>query len=223
MNVTKDCKQIYLGNQEIKKVFAGKDLVWEKDPWKNLEPMVVFEKDGYVSFELAQIVKDALDEEPSLKTSYTSIRKDFYPYIGKPINRIEFHSRDRKMDNKSKEFFTKYQGMKISFTVTKNAPQSTFDVDAAKCSLIYSNMEQTHIFLEDNERYFEPFDKQSHSNIIDSLPVENYYKNNLFLYHNTVSMTIDIEKTDGYQKPYWENFYKLCREAELRLFIFFEM
>ena len=222
MNVTKDCKQIYVGNTSIQKVYAGTNLVWEKDPWENLKPMVVFDKDGYVNFELAQIVKDALDRVPSLKTSYKSINESFRPNIDKPINRIEFHSSDRKWNKKSKEFFTKYQGMEIKFMVTRGAPQSVFDADLVSCSLVYYNMEQTHIFLEDSESYFESFDKQSHSNIIDSLPVKDDYKNNLFLYQTMVDMTINIEKTDGYQKPYWEDFYKLCREANLRLFIFFE-
>lgn len=222
MNVTKDCKNIYAGNTPIQKVYAGTNLVWEKDPWENLNPMVVFDKYGYVSFELAQIVKDALDSDPNLKTSYAPIDEAFYPRIGKPINRIEFHSLGRKTNKKSKEFFTKYQGMNLNFMVTQGAPQSTFDAGTARCSLMYDDTKQTHIFLEDKEIYFERSDKQSYDNIVDSLPVRDRYKNNLFLYHNTVRMTIDIEKTDGYKKPYWENFYKLCREAELRFFIFFE-
>lgn len=223
MNVTKECKNIYAGNTPIQKVYAGTNLVWEKDPWENLDPMVVFDKDGYVSFELAQIVKDALDSDPSLKTSYKPIDESFYPRIGKTINHIEFHSLDRKMNKKSKEFFAKYLGMKISFLVTQGAPQNIFDAGSATCSLMYYNTEQPRMFSEDNGYYFKPFDRQIHTNINDSLPVRDDYKNKLFLYQNMVSMAIDIKKTEGYQKPYWEDFYKLCREAELRLFIFFEM
>lgn len=36
MNVTKECKNIYLGNTTIKKVFAGSDLVWQKEIKVNL-------------------------------------------------------------------------------------------------------------------------------------------------------------------------------------------
>lgn len=223
MNVTKECKNIYLGNTPIKKVFAGKDLVWEKDPWKNMKPFWTSVQEGYsvyAGFEVAQIVKDKLDANPNLKTSYADISTEFSTNLNRTIKKIEFHSNDRRYE--AKEFFAKYQGMTIRLNVNANTSYSAFDAGTTTFKLKSNNdANSPYIFIDDSEIYFEPFSSQEHDYIIDSLDVKNSYKDNLYLRLNTISATFSIKETSGFKQPYWEDFYKMCREAGLRVFIFY--
>lgn len=218
MNVTKECKNIYLGNTPIKKVFAGNDLVWRKNLWSYMSPMTVDSDGNRVSFELAQIIKDEVDKNANSKTSY-NISTVFTPNINKTIRSIIFTSIGKRAH---KEFFTKYEGLKLSFYVTRNAPQSVFDADNVTFKLKSNNdTNNVYIFTEENERYFEPFAQQKHNNSQDYINVSDYCKNNLYLMHNTMNLTINMKEVRGFKPSDWEDVYNLCRKSYLKMSIIY--
>lgn len=159
MNVTKECKNIYLGNTPIKKVFAGSDLVWQK-----LRPFKSF-KQGIESsvFESVYLFDDKI-----LMVHSNGKQEDFYQRYENnkaiTIGVFDLNTNQYTRPNMSNPVFMK---AKISGK-TKNgvfsfglpsAPGQQY-IDRTKLDVFFFNKDGR--YKTDSLRGFDDFDNHKH-------------------------------------------------------------